>query len=132
MKNNLGKIYKMLAIIIGLIGVIGNFVFAYCRAASITGSFNVKFMKSYIFFGTFLSYVFTIFIVCLIIYGIGHIIEILQSINKNMSNQSIIESDVRTPLNSNVNETISISNFSQHMDEASVDYVWSSSNSEDK
>lgn len=78
MKKNIGKVYKRLSFALGGFGGVGSLIIAILRSTSIIASSNLNNIKINSFFHYLLVYWFCIFFVCLILYGIGHIIELLQ------------------------------------------------------
>lgn len=80
MKKYTGKIYKIIALIIGILGGFGSIYITYLlftMNSSSTGSL-------YLFLQIFI-YCSIPFIVCMLFYAIGHIIEVLHSINNQVS-----------------------------------------------
>lgn len=82
MNKKIGKIYKRLSIIIGILGVIVSFIYSFATASSWTVFVNPESLNHFrvgiFFYEIALALIKTIF-AFLIIYGIGHLIELNQS-----------------------------------------------------
>ena len=87
MKKSPAKVYKILAFILGGVGGVGSLVVAYLRSASIIASSNLSEFKSVSFFKNLLLYWFCVFVICLLLYAAGYIMEQLQSINQELSDK---------------------------------------------
>jgi len=87
MKNNPGKILKLMAIILGAFGVLICVIITYIRFTSIYSSINSSMNSYFIPYNIFLFciYIFCIVLLSAFLYGIGHIIELLQTMNLNIS-----------------------------------------------
>ncbi|HBY71070.1 MAG TPA: hypothetical protein DEG06_02400 [Lachnospiraceae bacterium] len=94
MKKKLGKTYRIVAFFIGVFGGVGSLVIAYLRASSIIASPDLGNINTIYFFRYLLLYWFCIFIVSAFFYAIGYIIELLQSLNKNISDISSTKDDM--------------------------------------
>jgi hypothetical protein len=83
MKKNLGKIYRTMVIILGVLACLGSTYLAYYQSNNIF-SLKDKNIQS----ATFIKYIFIywiiIFIVFLLLYALGFIIEFLQSIDSKL------------------------------------------------
>lgn len=83
--KNPGKIYKNLSFIFGTFGGVVSLFFAYLQSDSIITVTKYSNIKYIYFFRHLLLYWSYLFIVCFLLYAIGHIMEILQSIDKNIT-----------------------------------------------
>lgn len=83
MKKNIGKIYRIVAAILGVIACLLSTYFAYYQSKNI---FSLK--DKNIQTITFIKYIFIYWIIILIVflffYGIGFVIELLQSIDSKL------------------------------------------------
>ena len=80
MKKYTGKIYKIIALIIGILGGFGSIYITYLlytMNSSSTRSLYILLQYSF--------YCFSPFIACMLFYAISHIIELLHSINNQVS-----------------------------------------------
>ena len=80
MKKHTGKIFKIIALIIGVIGGIGSIYITY-----LLYTMNSLSTRSLYILLQYSIYFASPFIVCILFYAIGHIIELLQSIKNQVS-----------------------------------------------
>lgn len=90
MKINTGRIIKIIAIILGVIGLIISLAITFVRNTALYSTTlysSSSYMNVYNILQIYI-YVFCIVSVCALIYGIGQIIDLLQKMNSNLVNLS--------------------------------------------
>ncbi len=85
MKKNTGKLYKLFVLILGVFGLVGSGYLAYIQSSSITSLRNNDILQLAAFLKLLIFFWLIILTICMLLYGIGIIIEILQSINDNLN-----------------------------------------------
>lgn len=83
MVKKVGRLYKMIVIILGSLSCLGSLYIAYKKSSSIV-SLNDSSIQSITFYRIILISWLIIFTISLLLYGIGIIIESLSSINDNI------------------------------------------------
>jgi|GEM_PF-2674298 len=83
MSKKFCKWYKTLVVILGTIGCLGSLYIAYARTSSVVSLDNSNIQVVRFFRMVIISWL-IILSVCLLLYGVGIIIEMLQSINDNI------------------------------------------------
>lgn len=82
--KNIGKIIKIIALVLGVLGLVISFLIVYLSTRPAEVSSNV-FFTAYQILMLFM-YLFIIITVCSLVYATGHLIEMVQSMNKNIDN----------------------------------------------
>lgn len=128
MKKYTGRIYKIIALMIGIIGGFGSIYISY----SLYTMNNSSTRSLYILLQYSIYYSIP-FIVCMLFYALGHIIELLHSIDNQISSLETMNEPIRKlqpykktddSLESNHNNDTNPSNINNYVSYENIDFVY--------